>query len=71
DLPVTDLDQVWVADITYIEVRHGFVYLAAILDKYSKESDRLRHRPAAWKYGPNGDGHGERGSQADMSVKRG
>jgi putative transposase len=37
DLPVTDLDQVWVADITYIGVRRGFVYLAAILDKYSRK----------------------------------
>ena len=37
DLPVTDLDQVWMADITYIGVRRGFVYLAAILDKYSRK----------------------------------
>ena len=37
DLPVTALNQVWVADITYIGVRRGFVYLAAILDKYSRK----------------------------------
>src|SRR6185369_13663379 len=29
-------DQIWVADITYIEVPHAFVYLAAILDVYSR-----------------------------------
>ena len=34
---VTGLDQVWIADITYVRVRHGFVYLAAILDRYSRK----------------------------------
>jgi transposase InsO family protein len=27
---------VWLADITYIRIRNGFVYLAAILDAYSR-----------------------------------
>jgi len=31
------LNQVWVADITYIRIRTGFVYLAAILDAYSRK----------------------------------
>lgn len=30
------LNQVWLADITYIRIRTGFVYLAAILDAYSR-----------------------------------
>jgi len=30
------LNQVWVADITYIRIRTGFVYLAAILDVFSR-----------------------------------
>ena len=30
------LNQVWVADITYIRIRTGFVYLAAILDAFSR-----------------------------------
>ena len=30
------LNQVWVADLTYIRIRTGFVYLAAILDAYSR-----------------------------------
>ncbi len=30
------LNQVWVADITYIRIRTGFVYLAAILDACSR-----------------------------------
>ncbi len=29
-------DQVWGADITYIRLAHGFVYLAAIVDWYSR-----------------------------------
>ena len=30
------MDQVWVADITYIRLLHEFVYLAVILDAYSR-----------------------------------
>lgn len=36
DLTVTRVDQVWGADITYVPLRHGFVYLVAILDWYSR-----------------------------------
>ena len=31
------LNQVWLADITYIRIRTGFMYLAAILDAYSRK----------------------------------
>jgi len=31
------LNQVWIADITYIRIKTGFVYLAAILDAYSRQ----------------------------------
>lgn len=33
---VTDINQVWVADITYIRILTGFVYLAVILDIFSR-----------------------------------
>jgi putative transposase len=33
---VARLNQIWVADITYIRLPHGFVYLAAILDAHSR-----------------------------------
>jgi len=33
---ISRLNQVWVADITYIRIRTGFVYLAAILDAFSR-----------------------------------
>jgi putative transposase len=35
-LSLTGLNQLWVADITYIRLRHEFVYLAAVLDAYSR-----------------------------------
>jgi putative transposase len=37
DLTVTRINQVWVADITYIRISKGFVYLAALLDRYSRK----------------------------------
>ena len=33
-------NQLWVADITYIAIATGFVYLAAILDAWSRFSDQ-------------------------------
>ena len=36
DLAPTGRDQLWVADLTYIRVQTGFVYLAVILDAWSR-----------------------------------
>lgn len=36
DLCLTAINQVWVADITYIRLREAFLYLAAILDAFSR-----------------------------------
>lgn len=36
DLLITSINQVWVADITYIRLPTAFVYLAIILDLYSR-----------------------------------
>lgn len=33
---VTGIDQIWVSDITYIRIDNGFVYLAVILDLFSR-----------------------------------
>jgi len=33
---VTGVDQIWVSDITYIRIDNGFVYLAVILDLFSR-----------------------------------
>lgn len=35
-LPITRVNQVWGADITYVRMRYGFVYLVAILDWFSR-----------------------------------
>ena len=35
-LEPTAADQIWVADITYIRLREGFVYLAVVLDAFSR-----------------------------------
>jgi len=44
DLTVTGLNQLWVADITYIRLLREFVYLAVLLDAYSR-------RCIGWKLG--------------------
>ena len=35
-LDITKPDQVWCSDITYIPMRHGFLYLVAVMDWYSR-----------------------------------
>ena len=42
DLPVTRPDQVWAMDITYVPMARGFVYLAAVIDRFSR-------RVLAWR----------------------
>ena len=49
-LEITDMNQVWVADITYIRILTGFVFLAVILDVFSRRvvgwalAKRIDHR---------------------------
>ena len=42
NLPVTRPDQVWAMDITYVPMARGFVYLAAVIDWFSR-------RVLAWR----------------------
>lgn len=37
-MTITRINQVWVADLTYIRIKTGFVYLAVILDAYSRKA---------------------------------
>jgi hypothetical protein len=36
-LTLTGINQLWVADITYIRLKGEFVYLAVMLDAYSRK----------------------------------
>ena len=36
NVPVEQPDQVWSTDITYVPMRHGFLYLTAVMDWYSR-----------------------------------
>ena len=36
EMELTGIDQLWVADITYIRLETEFVYLAVVLDAYSR-----------------------------------
>lgn len=36
DLRITDINQLWVADITYIQLSKEFVYLAVVIDVFSR-----------------------------------
>jgi len=44
----TEVNQLWVADITYVRLRHEFVYVAIILDVYSR-------RVVGWSIGEHVD----------------
>jgi transposase InsO family protein len=46
DLQISRLNQVWLADITYIRILTGFVYLAAVLDAYSRKV--VGHAISSW-----------------------
>lgn len=36
NVPIVRVNQVWSTDITYIRLRHGFVYLCAVIDWHSR-----------------------------------
>ena len=36
-IAINRINQVWCADITYIAIRNGFVYLAAIIDAFNRK----------------------------------
>jgi putative transposase len=36
DRKLTRIDEVWSSDITYVPMRHGFMYLTAVIDWYSR-----------------------------------
>jgi len=50
DLEITQPNQVWSADITYVPMQHGFMYLVAVLDWFSRYV-------LAWQLSNTLDGH--------------
>src|ERR1700688_2113261 len=38
ELTINNINQVWTVDITYIRINTGFVYLAIVLDLYSRKA---------------------------------
>ena len=50
DLPITHANQVWSADITYVPMQQGFMYLVAIMDWFSRYV-------LAWQLSNTLDGH--------------
>lgn len=48
DLPLRGINQLWVADLTYVRLRHEFIYAAVVLDAYSR-------RVIGWSLGRNLD----------------
>ena len=61
DMELTGLDQLWRADITYIRLEMEFVYLAVVLDAYSR-------RVIGWALDRTlEDGTGDRGSEDGSS----
>ena len=47
-LEVTGLNQLWISDITYIRMPRGFIYLAAVIDLFSRKC-------VGWAIGKNID----------------
>ena len=64
-------NQIWLADITYVPTREGWLYLATVLDLHSRKivgwamSNRMTRQLAIWKRKPPKGflHHSDRGSQ--------
>ncbi len=80
DLSIEQPNQAWCVDLTYIPMRHGFLYLVAIMDWYSRKilSWRLSNsmeasfcvdalKEALTKYGPPEIMNSDQGSQFTSS----
>ena len=49
-MKLTGINQLWVADITYIRLKTEFVYLAVILDAHSRKAIRRSLRDYLWRH---------------------
>ena len=62
-LRLDGVDQLWQADITYIRLRQAFVYLAVVLDGFSR-------RVVGWRLGPTLEAELALGALADALALR-
>ena len=62
-LPIDRCDQVWSADITYVRLSRGFVYLMAVIDWYNDE-----HRHSGIRFVTPGERH--RGEDIAILAQR-
>ncbi len=61
----TGLNQLWVADITYVRLLEEFAYLAVVLDAFSRRVDRLGlGQASAGQPRDRGSRHGDHGAPA-------
>lgn len=64
ELKIKKINQVWVSDITYIRIANGFVYLAVVIDLYSR-------KVVGWEISKKIDGELVRGATKMAFDKRG
>ena len=55
NVPITHANQVWSTNITYIKMDRGFVYLAAVIDWYSRYVLSWREVYENSKFGNTGE----------------
>ena len=60
-MKLTNINQLWIADITYIRLETEFVYLAVVLDAFSR-------RVIGWALDRNAGGAAHDGSTGDGLV---
>ena len=62
EMELTGIDQLWIADITYIRLETEFVYLAVVLDAILTPGDRMGAGP------PSGRRSGDRGAANGIAA---
>ena len=49
-MKLTGINQLWVADITYIRLRAEFVYLTVVLDEFSRNKSQEEVQAVLWPH---------------------
>lgn len=75
-ISVTGINQLWVADITYIRLHSEFVFLAVVIDRYSRKAvgwalDRSCLRPGSNRCAATGDRASPAATRSGPSLRPG